>query len=280
MKRRQVVWLVGGLVLTIFIFVIAQQFIFSPASAEQLSRDEAEQHVSERFAGEIKGIRETASHYEFEVELKTGVYRVSVEKQRGHVEQLTREEAYEYEDEVESEPETEVDESQSEVVDEDEEITEEVEEPAEEEEPTILSYDEITSIALSEQEGNITELNLIDEDEFYFQLIIEDDEMVYEMVIDAYEGTVISLQSEAKTPDTVVSEEEAVEIVLSEIEGDVTYVELREIEGSLYYFMTVVMNEEEQAIAQVNAFSGEIHSVAWEEREEENDSEENEEEEE
>ncbi|GEN45354.1 PepSY domain-containing protein [Alkalibacillus haloalkaliphilus] len=279
MKRRQVVWLVGGFVLTIFIFVIAQQFIFSPASAEQLSREEAEQHVNERFAGEIKGIRETASHYEFEVELKTGVYRVAVEKQRGHVEQLTREEAYEYEDEVELQPETEVDENQSEEVEENE-ITEEMDEPTEEDEPTILSYDEITSIALNEQEGNVTELNLIDEDEPYYQLIIEDDEMVYEMMIDAYEGTVVSLQSEAKTPDTVVSEEEAVEIVLSEIEGDVTYVELREIEGSLYYFMTVILNEEEQAIAQVNAFSGEIHSVAWEEREEENDGEENEEEEE
>ncbi|MDQ0350402.1 putative membrane protein YkoI [Alkalibacillus filiformis] len=278
MKRRQVAWLVGGFILTIFIFVIAQQFIFSPASAEQLSREKAEQHVSERFDGEIKGVHETTSHYEFEVELKTGVYRVSVEKQRGHVEQLTREEAYEYEEEVNEE--TEVEENQSEEAQEDEESTEEIEEPADEEEPTILSYDQVTSIALNEQEGNITELNLMDEDEPYYQLIIEDEEMVYEMMIDAYEGTVISLQSEAKTPDTVVSEEEAVEIVLSEIEGDVTGVDLREVEGSLYYFMTVVLNEEEQAIAQVNAFSGEIHSVAWEEREEENDDDESEEEEE
>ncbi|WP_343781570.1 PepSY domain-containing protein [Alkalibacillus silvisoli] len=286
MKQNQITWLIIGTIMTVIIFIIAQQFVFSTASAEQLSQQEAERQVNERFQGKITEVRETNSHYEFEIELKTGVYRVLVEKENGYIDRVIREEIYEGEqqenEEVEEEQSPEESDPGALQEDNDEEIEEEPQEDEEanEDEPTILSYEEMTTIALNEQSGEVTYLELVESEQPYYEITVEDDEMIYEMMIDAYEGSVLSLESERKTPETVVTEEEAIEIGLSEIEGDVLEIDLREVDGGLYYFITIAINEEEQATAQINAFSGEIHSVAFDEREIEEEDEEEEEEEE
>ena len=66
----------------------------------------------------------------------------------------------------------------------------------------------------------------------------------------------------------LISEKEAVAIALKEINGDIEEVELQTSEGITYYLIEVereVNDEDEEATIKINAVTGEVMSIFWEE---------------
>ncbi|WP_188205612.1 PepSY domain-containing protein [Alkalibacillus aidingensis] len=273
MRRKQLAWILGGGLLTAFVFFLAQPYLFNTASAEELSVGEAEQRVLDRFQGEVLDIEDRLDHYQVELELTTGIYQITVNKERGSIENVQQTEVYEADNEpVEEHEEPDVpeemegDESIEDETGHDEPVENDEDEPEEPSpEPTLLTHDEIIDIGLTQQEGTIQMLEFVEEEEPYYELIIEGEEASTYMMIDAYSGSILSLEREEKTPETVVTEEEAIEIALNEVEGELEQVAIREVDGILYYVVELIVDDE-QVLLQINAFSGQIQSVTWEER--------------
>nr|WP_285867260.1 PepSY domain-containing protein [Mesobacillus maritimus] len=77
-------------------------------------------------------------------------------------------------------------------------------------------------------------------------------------------------ESSGKKPEApkLLSEKEAIAIALKEINGEVEEVELQTSDGITYYLIEVereVNDEDEEATIKINAVTGEVKSIFWEE---------------
>ena len=58
MNKEKLIWMIGGSIITIVIFILAQQFMFGTASAEQLTVEEAKNVVLSTYDGEVSDVKD------------------------------------------------------------------------------------------------------------------------------------------------------------------------------------------------------------------------------
>lgn len=61
----------------------------------------------------------------------------------------------------------------------------------------------------------------------------------------------------------LISEEEAKEIALQQINGTIDEFETKDIYGVIYYFVEVERNDGEEGTVQIHGFTGEVVSISW-----------------
>lgn len=264
MKQR-IIWMLGGAILTVVVFVLAQQFIFGTTSAEQISQEEAEQIVLNAYSGDIQEVEEDSSHYSVRVSLPSGSYTVFVNKQSGELEDLR----FDSSNESESEPNLEKEEDEPENRTEDEEDNqEEFEQEQEPEEDKLLTKDDILGKLEDDYSGNVVSVNFSDGEEPYYGVEIEEDNEVVFIVMDAETGEIIDEQTELKT-QTPISEDKAVNLALNKFNGEIDDIDYKEINGTLYYLIEVETDDQD-VIVRINALNGEA-VIIWDENTDEDD---------
>ncbi|WP_411955299.1 PepSY domain-containing protein [Alkalibacillus sp. S2W] len=303
MRLRTGLWIVVGVMATGLLFLLAQSVIFSDETA-LLSKQDAENRLAEQVDGEMTFKSESSNDFIFEITREQGVYHATVSREDGAIIDLTREATIENDEEITNQSNQESQDSNqteqnngqnssdssndqgSTQNDENNPDNEKENETETEDEPTRLSTDEVTNQINQEFEGEITSIELDDESDIYM-LVIEHELTQTQLEVDALSGEIIARETEDTTPELAVTEEEATTIALEQVQGDgeVANVQLQEIEGIIYYIVTINATEEEQAIVEINGFSGDVETVTWTERndtsseEKENENNQNEEEE-
>ena len=66
----------------------------------------------------------------------------------------------------------------------------------------------------------------------------------------------------------ILSEQKAKDIALQQVSGDVDDIELKQSGDSRYYLVEIETNEDKDAVIQVNAVTGKVMSITWDEDEE------------
>jgi uncharacterized membrane protein YkoI len=64
-------------------------------------------------------------------------------------------------------------------------------------------------------------------------------------------------------PASIITEKEAASIALSRVNGEIDDIELGE-KGGISYYLVEVETEDDDATVQINAISGEVMSISWE----------------
>jgi uncharacterized membrane protein YkoI len=63
-------------------------------------------------------------------------------------------------------------------------------------------------------------------------------------------------------PATIITEKEAASIALSRVNGEIDEIEL-EVSGGISYYLVELETDEDDATIQINAISGEVMSITW-----------------
>ncbi len=71
--------------------------------------------------------------------------------------------------------------------------------------------------------------------------------------------------------DVLIKRETAISIALDKINGEVDEIELRESDGVRYYLVEVDTDDDREAMVQINAASGTIMSIAWDDDDDQDD---------
>ncbi|MDQ0160041.1 hypothetical protein [Alkalibacillus salilacus] len=296
MRRRSGIWIIVGVMITGLLFMLAQSVIFSDET-ELLSKIEAEGRLAEQVDGDLVFRSESVNDFTFEITRDQGVYHATVSREDGSIVDLTREATIENDEETtnnsdqenqsnqgsnqteqndpENNSESTNDQESSQNDDENNPDHDNENESDTDNEPTRLSTDEVTNQIKQEFEGEITSIEFDDESDLY-TLVIEHELTRTKLEVEALTGEIIARETEDTTPELAVKEEEATTIALEQVQddGEVANVQIQEIDGIIYYIVTINATEEEQAIVEINGFSGNVETVTWVERDDTSSSEE------
>ncbi|WP_059102851.1 PepSY domain-containing protein [Shouchella shacheensis] len=233
--RKKAIWIVGTVVVVILIAFGTTQYVLGDNDS-LLTEQEMRQIVDSKYSGEIVSSELThangSAHYKVVVKEETGTYALLADASTGKIEQLNVDE----------------------------------EAPAEEQEEEPITEKEAEQIATEEQAGAVQSSEL-DEEKQRYTVIVENEGKAYSIEIDSVAGTVGDTKeitnSDDSSPATQLSPDEATEIALSTFNGIVTDIDLDEEDGVLLYEVDIETDSEEAEIL-VNAFTGEVISIAVE----------------
>lgn len=214
MKNKTFFGILTALVAVGGIFAILQ---FTPDSASaNLSKEEAEEKISDQFPGEImeleldkKGNRNV---YEIEIKGEDHLYDLEIDAKTGEIleleEKVRKEKPNNKTQEQEKEsnqadkPGEQKTDTQAETKNDDkkdagDKQAAEKKKAEKKSDNTIISYNEAKSIALSQYDGEIIELELDEDDGMkYYEIELETAKEEIEMEIDAYTGEIISISKD------------------------------------------------------------------------------------
>lgn len=215
-------FIVFFLIIIILIWLLIQQFVFT---SDQLTEDDVKEIVEERYGGVIQGIENSGKDSIVSFDRAGQIYQLHFNRASGEIKEMSR------------------------ISGEKKQLTkQEAKELVEAE-----SLGEIHSLNLKEKSG---------EDVFVTQ-VVKDGEM-REITLHAVTGKIISneLADEQPSKNTILTEEEAIEIALQSVQGEVDDVDLENEDDDVFYLIEIETADEKEAIVEVNAITGES-TVTW-----------------
>lgn len=145
-----------------------------------------------------------------------------------------------------------------------------------------ITEKEAKDIVSEKYPGTIVDMSSAN-DRYTFTL--ERKQGVYEVVLNSKNGNILSVkrvaaaevekpQEESRAtekPEQVIkeepvkrlTEEQAIQIALQEVSGQIDDVELKSVDGTSYYFVEVETNDDQEAYVQIHAITGEVKSLTW-----------------
>ncbi|GEL78542.1 PepSY domain-containing protein [Tenuibacillus multivorans] len=272
MVKERIWWMLGGSIITIVVFILAQQFLFESTSAEEITKKEAENIVSDRFSGDISQIDDDGKHYIIEVNVQYGVYNVTVDKHTGSLveiemieknkEEQTDDNSNTTEDKREPNEQNDAPENEPEPNDADD--------TTQEDDQSVLSEQEVKEKVKNEINGQITFSKLVDTGEPYYQIEVESDTELFEVEIDAITGEISIVDIKELEKETPINLEEAKEIALQKWDGDIDDIDRKEINGTIYYMIEMDVALEQDVTIQINALNGKSY-ILWDEDDDDDD---------
>ena len=250
MKRKM--WIsigAGAVVLVILFFLIGKVFTPDSSLASELTEQEAKEIAQERYSGTVKGISQKADQYIIELERETGIYELQINANTGEVSSLKRlKEAIQKKEDTETESER----------------LPKVE---------TLSEEQIKELALKQVNGKIDSLQLVKEGEQQvYQVIVSDQTAKNKLSLDAYTGDVLKKESSAiEVAPKRLTEEQANNAALKEVPGTVDNLEAKNVNGITYYLVEIEANDGREATVEINAITGKINTLTWDDDDEEDD---------
>ncbi len=262
MNKERIVWMAGGSILTIAIFLIAQQFFFGESSAEELSVGEVTNQVEERFQAEVQSIQKNNDRFEVEIKEENGLYLVLVDAYEGKILEIESIQPSSDKNKAKEEQADGSDDAkQAEPADDQSDSSDEQEK--EEPEEQLLTKAEAEQKVTNQYNGSITASEFVDGEAPYYQVTVDNDQETIQLTVDAKSGSMNVQNRETKQP-TIISENEAAQIALNKIGGELDDVELKQVDGTVYYEVEIEVeenDEDEEYILRINGITGEIISV-------------------
>ncbi|MFC0015256.1 MULTISPECIES: PepSY domain-containing protein [Allobacillus] len=276
MNKERIFWMAGGSILTITLFLIAQQFFFGESSAEELSVSEVKERIEERFQAQVLSIEEKDEQFEVKIEESNGKYLISVDSVEGQVLNIQP-----LSDETSEESSTSDEDfiiEESEDPPSDENHSENESENTQENKENQLTLSEAETKVKQSYKGEIISSEFVDEEQPYIKLTIDNSHETIQIHVDANSGElseqkrVSKEQSKQENPAedesrqyTLITKKEAGQIALDKIAGELEDIELKEVDGTAYYHVEVekkVDDDEEDYVIRINAITGKVISVS------------------
>ncbi|MHA6260464.1 PepSY domain-containing protein [Sporosarcina sp. CAU 1771] len=255
-------WIIPTLLTCVIIIAVALYIGSIVSKKELLSEQDVRQQIETKYKGAVEGITLEKDFYLAELNRDGALYSVAVDAQTGKVYSLTLTQANPVEEQVQVIPEQEI------------------------REWVATTYaGEVERISLQEANGDPV-----------YDLAYSKDQNLVKMTVNALTGEVISEEVKSsvnkpveepakenvekpvtqpeKTPvkkpateKVLITREKAIEIALSQLKGEVEYVEFESTSDGGYYLVEIEQDNEDsddlEAVFQIHAVSGKIMSVTW-----------------
>lgn len=258
MKFKNILQIVIGAVLFIVLAFVSWKVFMDPISSEALTVEEAEKVATERFNGDVEDSKLNNDQYEITLKLDTGIYQINVASDSGEVLDVKRIKK---------------------------------EKPKKE-----LAKEEIKEIIEQKQIGEIEDIHEKEDNKkkLYEAIVKNEQEKVY-LTLDGETGEILEQEeeklqtadkentSESTEPDNSsnkeeekpeqsgeseeksqnLTTEEAVQIALDTVYGEVDDIDLEDEDGQQYYFIEIETDDDQEAEIQIHAITGEVISIEW-----------------
>lgn len=248
MKRKVLISIGAGVVvLVILFFLIGRVFTPGNSAASELTEQEAKEIAQQRYTGTVKGISQQADEYIIELERETGIYELQINTNTGEISSLIRvQEANPAKTDEASSPKTET-----------------------------LSEEQIKEFALKQVNGKIDSVQLVKEgDQQVYQVIVSDQNTKHTLSLDAYTGEVLKKESRAiEAAPKRLTEEQAIAVALEQVHGEVDDIDVENENGITFYLVEIEATDGTEATVEINAITGEITSLTFDDDQEDDDGE-------
>ncbi|MCM3439679.1 PepSY domain-containing protein [Metabacillus halosaccharovorans] len=241
MNRRKWIMLFGCIAIVGVALLTTVQLWGQTSEAQALTEGEAKERALDKYTGEIIETTKKDNEYHFVLKAETGTYLIVIHATNGDVVSITQQEKNN-----EQKPDG---------------NSENPENP--------LTEDEVKAKISSQ--GTLKSIELIQsaESSSYYQAIVQRENEEHTLTIDPYTGKVTN---STKTSQRLLSEKEAVNLALEEVNGEVDDVDFIESDGQTpYYLIEIETDDEREATIQIDAYKKQAITVTWEEQEEDED---------
>lgn len=244
---------IAGVALFILGFVL-WQVSSTLTSAEPITAAEAQELVQDIYKGEIVEIKEEGNVYAINIQLDTGIYEIKIDRKSGNVDSMTR-------------------------ISKDTPVTDDKEKPTDNDNPTDkpeqpekeLTLDEVKEILIQQQKIDIKKVEKkIENNKLVYRAVVQQGNKEINYTVDAITGEIINTTTKEVTqpkpepkPKKRITTEEAKAIALKAVNGVIDDVELEEDDGMNYYLIEIERNDDEEATVQIDAITGEVISIVW-----------------
>lgn len=235
MKKSKSVWITGAIILVVLL-VFGLLWV-SPFSTKTLTEEELKATALTKYPGEIIRTSKSNNKYEIEVQMESGVYAIRIDTTNGNILSLKQI------------------------------ATEEVS-------PSVakLTEDQIKKEIATQ--GELQSIHFINADNAYYEAVVHKENVEITLKIDPYDGSIIdstqaSIEAPVSTESILLTEEEALIIAANHLKGDADDdAELHQPSGQTPYYLVEVEiengEEDREAVVQVDAYTGTVKSVNWE----------------
>lgn len=226
MKKGIVVGTIIGLILIVIWLIKPWIAVFIN---KPLTEEEVKTVIQEQYEGEIGRIQLIDDEYMVEIRSEKGVYDLRLNSRTGEVTSLEQTENFKTKEEF-------------------------------------LTEKQVRDIILTHTDGKIESMKLVEEKEsFVYKAVIAKETETINMIIDAENGKILSLSSEnSEDISKNITEKQAGVIAIKHVNGGkIDDIELKKNKQTSYYLVEIEFGDEKEASVQVNAISGEIMSVIW-----------------
>lgn len=135
--------------------------------------------------------------------------------------------------------------------------------------PKVLSEKEARDVIAKKYPGEVERISLNkNEDPPVFNIEVEHDQSLVTVVLDAFSGELISEDTkEIPAKNVLITRDEAIEIALKQLQGEVDHVSFEQTDDGGYYLVEIEQDNDDsddvEAVFQIHAITGEIVSVDW-----------------
>ncbi|MGJ7913060.1 PepSY domain-containing protein [Neobacillus sp. LXY-1] len=154
---------------------------------------------------------------------------------------------------------------------------------------TLLSKNEAQKLIQDRYQGKVLQIKLTNQQ---YLIDLNKDNHIYRIKLDAVSGQVLSFKRNNSTqgppeteptkppsdspttpgqqvPTKKLTESEAKQIATREVQGTIKHVQLETNEGVEYYLVEIETNEGLKAVVQINAITGKVTAISWDDHKKE-----------
>lgn len=235
---------VGWLVFSIGAFILIGLLIWQPfgwlrPSAELLSKEAAQGLVQDRYQGQVVQIELADQQYHILLEKYDQRYEIKLDAESGEVVSFER-------------------------------ISTGSPSPAVE-----LTEDEVRAIVLAMANGELTSVEkIVSNGVAVYQAVVKAGNTQTTLTVDAISGSVLTSTSTTNTIEQApknLTASEAGQIAVQQVNGSVDDIDFETQNGLSYYLVEVKTADRREATVQIQAITGEVMSVTWDDRKKSDD---------
>lgn len=136
-------------------------------------------------------------------------------------------------------------------------------------EPKVLSEEAIREVVAKKYPEEIERIALKENSgKPFFEIEVAKNKALVKLVIDAISGEITSEETQEVTGEnTLITREEAIEIALEQLSGEVEYVNYKKTDDGGFYLVEIEQDNDDEddleAVFEIHAITGEIMSVKW-----------------
>ena len=223
-------WLLP-LLLAIIVLIIGVIFIQGLFSKdEQMTKEEVEQQLVLMYGGTVEDLTFQDEIYSAEITRSGGIYSAKVNATNGQVLAMT--------------------------------LIEKIEEEA----PKLLSEQEVKDMIGEKYHNDVEGLTLNEEGETpTYEVEVAKNQTLLKVIVNAQTGEVMKEEEQpSSTKNTLITREEAIEIALGQLYGEVEYVKFIDNEDGGYYLVEIEQDRDDddiEAVFQIHAITGKIMTI-------------------
>ena len=236
MKFMKRPWLISSL-FTVVILVVCGFYIGSLLTKENpLSEIEIKEQLESKYGGTVEEIAQEGDIYKTEMLRNGAVYSAEINAETGQVLSLIQ-----------------------------------LSEPKEKS-PQLIEEEEARNIIAGKYTGEIERISLNKGGDVpIYEVEVAKNQALVTVIVDALAGEITSeIVKEELVENVLITKEEAVEIALGQLRGEVEYVTFEQTADGGFYLIEIEQDNDDddgddlEAVFQIHAISGEIISVSWE----------------